>query len=231
MLVPPNFMINRFFKSDIPSPIFPFRTFPPRATYSETKESGLMTSGPDVVIIGAWIGAAVVWLIGGLNTKTVVRTQSAGSRLLEILPLLVVFVLLRGDSTLLRWTSMRFVPDTLGWQSLAAAVTVAGVLVAIWSRFYLGGNWSATVTVKQDHELIRSGPYSVVRHPIYSGLLLALLGTALAVGEIRGLLAVALALLAWKIKSRREESFMESEFGEQYMQYRQNVKGLVPFIW
>lgn len=190
-----------------------------------------MTSGPDVVIIGAWIGAAVVWLIGGLNTKTVVRTQSAGSRLLEILPLLVVFVLLRGDSTLLRWTSMRFVPDTLGWQSLAAAVTVAGVLVAIWSRFYLGGNWSATVTVKQDHELIRSGPYSVVRHPIYSGLLLALLGTALAVGEIRGLLAVALALLAWKIKSRREESFMESEFGEQYVQYRQNVKGLVPFIW
>jgi len=105
------------------------------------------------------------------------------------------------------------------------------VVVAIWSRFYIGRNWSATVTVKEGHELIRSGPYSVVRHPIYSGFLLALLGTAIYMGQVRGLVAVGLAMIVWKIKSLREESFMQSEFGEQYVQYRRHVKGLVPFIW
>jgi protein-S-isoprenylcysteine O-methyltransferase Ste14 len=151
--------------------------------------------------------------------------------LLEILPLAIAFVLLRSNPALLEWTSTRFVPSTLGWQSFGAALTVAGVAVAIWSRFYLGRNWSGTVTVKQDHELIRSGPYGVVRHPIYSGGLLAILGTAIYVGEVRGLGALVLALIAWKIKSLHEESFMESEFGEQYLQYRQQVKALVPFVW
>jgi protein-S-isoprenylcysteine O-methyltransferase Ste14 len=85
--------------------------------------------------------------------------------------------------------------------------------------------------VKEDHQLIRSGPYSVVRHPIYSGFLLAILGTAIYNGEMRSLIALALVLIGWKIKSMREEAFMATEFGEQYVEYRQQVKGLVPFVW
>jgi protein-S-isoprenylcysteine O-methyltransferase Ste14 len=143
----------------------------------------------------------------------------------------IVFLLFFSSRSLMDWTSARFVPETLGWQSLGTVLTVAGVVVAIWSRFYIGRNWSATVTVKEGHELIRSGPYSAVRHPIYSGFLLALLGTAIYMGQVRGLVAVGLAMIVWKIKSLREESFMQSEFGEQYVQYRRHVKGLVPFIW
>jgi protein-S-isoprenylcysteine O-methyltransferase len=190
-----------------------------------------MSFGLDTVIEVAWIAAAVVWLVGGFLTKTTVRSQSASSRLLEILPMAVVFLLFFVNQSLLEWTSVRFVPATFGWQSLGAAMTVAGVIVAMWSRFYIGRNWSAQVTVKEDHELIRSGPYSVVRHPIYSGFLLDILGTAIYVGQLRGLLAVLLAALAWKIKSMREETFMEDQFGEQYVQYRREVKALVPFIW
>lgn len=190
-----------------------------------------MDVGLDMVIYGAWVAVGLVWLIGAFTTKTTVRRQSVGSRLFEILPMVVVFALFFGNRTLLESTSVRFVPETLGWRSLGAALTVAGVAVAIWSRFYIGRNWSAAVTVKEGHELIRSGPYSVVRHPIYSGFLLALLGTAIYAGEVKGLIAVAIALIVWKIKSLKEESFMESEFGEQYLQYRREVKGLVPFIW
>jgi protein-S-isoprenylcysteine O-methyltransferase Ste14 len=172
-----------------------------------------------------------VWLTAAFATKATVRRQSVGSRLREVLPLIAAFVLLRSNPGLMEWLSVRFVPATFEWESLGAAVTVAGLLIAIWARFYLGANWSATVTVKQDHQLIRSGPYSVVRHPIYSGLLLAMLGTAIYVGEIRGLVAVALATWGWKMKSRIEEAFMESEFGDQYVRYRHEVRGLVPFLW
>ncbi len=141
--------------------------------------------------------------------------------------------LLRGDRFLLRSLSARFVPATAGWQELGAALNVAGCAIAIWSRFYLGRNWSATVTVKEDHESIRSGPYSVARHPIYSGFLLAILGTAIYGGEWKGLVALALVLISWKLKTVREESFifMESELGEQYVRYRHEVKSLVPFVW
>ena len=94
----------------------------------------------------------------------------------------------------------------------------------------LGANWSALVTIKQDHQIIRRGPYALVRHPIYSGGLLALFGTAIAFGELRGLAGFALVFIAWWLKSRLEESFLESQFGASYTQYKREVKGLIPFV-
>ncbi len=185
----------------------------------------------DTVIEAAWLVAVVIWLAGSFTNKATVRRQSLGSRLLEIAPLLLGVVLLRTDRTLFRLLAVRFVPDTEGWRVIGAALTVAGVAVAIWARFSLGKNWSATVTVKQEHELIRRGPYKVVRHPIYSGFLLAILGTAIYAGQLKGLVALVLAAVTWKIKSMHEEAFMETEFGAQYTQYKREVKSLVPWIW
>jgi len=190
-----------------------------------------MALSSGTVIAVAWIAALIVWLLGSMTAKATVRSQSVTSRLLELAPILIGVLILRGDRFLLRSLSARFVPATPTWQDLGVALTVAGVAFAIWSRFYLGRNWSAKVTVKEDHELIRSGPYSIVRHPIYSGFLLGLLGTVIYGGQWKGLVALALVLISWKIKTSREESFMESEFGEQYVQYRHDVKSLVPFIW
>ena len=85
--------------------------------------------------------------------------------------------------------------------------------------------------MKQDHELVRNGPYALVRHPIYSGLALAILGTALAVGEVRCLLAFILVVFEFKRKSLQEERFMIEQFGAQYVQYRREVKSLIPFVW
>jgi len=85
-------------------------------------------------------------------------------------------------------------------------------------------------TEDPDHRLIREGPYTFVRHPIYSGFLLGLAGTALALGEWRGIAGVALAFIGWRMKSRVEEAFMAAQFGAEYTAYERQVKALIPFV-
>ena len=125
----------------------------------------------------------------------------------------------------------RFLPrsEIISW--ICVAITLAGLLFAVWARLLIGRNWSSDVTVKEDHQLMRTGPYALVRHPIYAGLLLGMLGTALEAGEIRGLIGVALATIAWWTKLIMEEQFMTEQFGAEYASYKREVKALVPFIW
>ena len=110
------------------------------------------------------------------------------------------------------------------------ALTLAGLGFAVWARLTIGRNWSSTITVQQDHQLMRTGPYAIVRHPIYSGLILASLGTAIIVGDTGGLMAVALILVSLGYKARLEEAFMAEQF-PAYEEYRRKVKGLIPGIW
>jgi protein-S-isoprenylcysteine O-methyltransferase Ste14 len=100
---------------------------------------------------------------------------------------------------------------------------------AVWARRHIGSNWSGTVTVKTDHVLVRTGPYGWARHPIYTGLLTAILGTAIARGDLRGLLGVVLCTIAFVIKLRIEERWMREVFGEEYRRYSKEVPALVPF--
>jgi protein-S-isoprenylcysteine O-methyltransferase Ste14 len=109
-------------------------------------------------------------------------------------------------------------------------LTCAGLALAVWARLLLGRNWSAIVTIKQDHTLVRSGPYHWVRHPIYSGLLLAMLGTAICFGELRGLVAVGIGLIGFWLKSRLEEAFLIEQFGPEYAEYQKEVKALIPAV-
>jgi protein-S-isoprenylcysteine O-methyltransferase Ste14 len=113
---------------------------------------------------------------------------------------------------------------------IGLALTFAGLAFAIWARMLLGGNWSSDVTLKRDHELIVVGPYRWVRHPIYTGILLALIGTALAVGEWRAVLAVVLAAAAFWRKLGIEEAVMRRQFGESYTRYGERVPALIPFV-
>ena len=114
---------------------------------------------------------------------------------------------------------------------LGAVLTAAGLLFTVWARRHIGRNWSAIVTIKEGHEFIASGPYAIVRHPIYTGLLLAFTGSALALGESRGVLAVA--IVAWSLwrKLRLEERWMQQHFGEAYQEYCRRVAALLPFVW
>jgi protein-S-isoprenylcysteine O-methyltransferase Ste14 len=113
---------------------------------------------------------------------------------------------------------------------LGAALTVAGLLFAVWAREHLGRNWSRSVTIKQGHELITTGPYAVVRHPIYTGILAGFLGMAIAISQVRGFIVFVLIFLVFWLKLRMEEQWMRSQFGETYAAYAEQTAALVPYL-
>lgn len=178
----------------------------------------------------AWLIWSAYWWALSRNVKPVVREESALARLSHILPLVVAAYLLAAPVVRVPVLGERFMPWTPWTFWIGAALTVAGLLFSVWARVHLGRNWSGIVTVKQDHELITSGPYAIVRHPIYTGLLLAFIGSAIARGEWRGVVAVAITWWAFYAKMRREERFMCEQFGDAYQGYCERVPALVPFL-
>jgi len=125
----------------------------------------------------------------------------------------------------------RFLRITSATVAIGFALTILGLVFSVWARFCIGTNWSAQIEVKEEHQLIRSGPYAIVRHPIYSGFMLATLGTAIAFGEWSGLIAFLLIAIAWGYKASLEERVLVERFGLEYEQYRRKVKRLIPLIW
>lgn len=178
---------------------------------------------------GLWLAWCAYWIYSARGLKPVARHEALGSRLLHIVPLALAVLLIAADRSPWDWLDARFVPPSPAGFWLGSAVTAAGLLFAVWARRHIGANWSGTVTVKQGHELITTGPYAVVRHPIYTGLITAFLGCALALGQWRGLLATAIVTLALWRKLRHEERWMQQEFGEAYRSYRARVRALLPF--
>ena len=180
------------------------------------------------VVLFPWYVLVLVWLIAALWVKSTKVTEPLASRLAYSSIMAAGFYLLFSHSLWLGFLNTRFVGPT-PWIALVGVVlTYAGVGLSIWARMILGENWSAQVTKKVGHELIRTGPYGFVRHPIYTGLLLATIGTALVLGEWRGIIAMPLVLIAESIKARREERFMIEEFGASYEIYRQQTWFIVP---
>jgi len=175
-----------------------------------------------------WILFGVYWLVSAFKRKKTKQRENWGQRLRYVLPLVVASYLLSRPEAHYGWLGARFVPasDAAGW--VGVVLTAAGVAIAFWARWHLGANWSGVVTLKEGHELIRTGPYRTIRHPIYTGILLALLGTAVAVGEVRGLLALAIAWLSFYIKARREESFLTQEFGPGFAEHRRHTGMFLP---
>jgi protein-S-isoprenylcysteine O-methyltransferase Ste14 len=177
-----------------------------------------------------WIIFFLYWQIRAAHTKTTQRLEPAGSRILRIFIFLIAIVLLSTTRIPLPWLYLELWPVGLWPFWLGAFVTIAGLLFAVWARVHLGRNWSRSVTIKQDHELITTGPYGVVRHPIYTGILTGLLGTAIALSEMRGFIALALFFLAFWMKLRMEEQWMRSHFGETYATYARETAALVPYL-
>jgi protein-S-isoprenylcysteine O-methyltransferase Ste14 len=175
-----------------------------------------------------WTLLWLVWLVAWLRTKRTQERVDFGSRLLYGLPVFFAFYLVFGENLRFGWLESPIIPGNISVETLAVSLTAAGIAFAIWARFYIGENWSSAVTIKVGHELIRTGPYAWVRHPIYSGLLLAMIGTALARREPRGFLAVILLWLGFWIKSRMEEGFMLKTFGPEYEEYSRSTGALIP---
>ena len=178
-----------------------------------------------------WIAFVVYWQVKAVNTKTTQRLEPAASRILRVLAFLIVILLLSTTRIPLRWLYVELWPVGLLPFWLGAAVTVAGLLFAVWARQHLGSNWSRSVTIKQDHELITTGPYALVRHPIYTGILAGFLGTAIALSQVRGVIVVGIVFLVFWAKFRMEEAWMRSQFGETYAAYVRQTAALVPYLF
>jgi protein-S-isoprenylcysteine O-methyltransferase Ste14 len=175
-----------------------------------------------------WLAWCAYWLFAASNVKSTTREESPGSRAGHIVPLVIAGMLLWLPRVPFAFFDDTIIPRTPALYFIGAAVVAAGLLFAVWARLYLGRNWSGTVTLKQDHELIRSGPYRYVRHPIYTGLLIAFVGSAIARDQWRGVIAVVIVYLALWRKLRLEERWMIETFGDAYRRFRAEVPALVP---
>lgn len=181
------------------------------------------------LIFAAWALWVAYWGISAGQVKQTERRESTAARLGYIVPLVIGAWLIALPLTGLGPLSVQLWPDeTARWQC-ALVLVVLGLGFSIWARMHLGRNWSGTVTVKEGHELIRSGPYAYVRHPIYTGLIVALAGGAVACGQPRALLGLAIIVYSFVRKLRLEEQFMRAQFPAEYARYCREVPALVPF--
>src|SRR5579863_6554340 len=175
-----------------------------------------------------WLAWILYWGISAVDAKRTQRRESRASRAAHVLPLVIGAGLL-GWHVWGQWLEQRLWPRSLSLYWLGVALIVAGLAFAIWARMHLGRNWSGSVTVKEAHELIRSGPYAYVRHPIYTGLITAVLGTAIISGTLRAAVGLVIITLSLLRKLRTEEAFMRDTFPGEYQRYCAQVPALVPF--
>jgi protein-S-isoprenylcysteine O-methyltransferase Ste14 len=169
--------------------------------------------------------------MNALRTKRTVRSQSSAAQLLYTAILVVGVCLIFVKQTAIPWLDRQLFAVTVPIVLAGLLVVTIGVAFSIWGRLILGSNWSNRVTVKENHTLVRTGPYRIVRHPIYSGILFGMLGSAVQRGGIRCFAGVLICGLSFWLKTRAEERFMVQSFGKEYLQYRHKVKVLVPFIF
>lgn len=179
-----------------------------------------------VLIATPWVIFCVYWLLGARNTRRTVSTEPFWSRYgvlaLEIGGFVLIFTDLGGIGTEPMYR------QTVSVAGLGVICVWMGIGIAVWARASLGRNWSARVTLKEGHELIRTGPYAYFRHPIYSGLDLAALGGALAIDEWRCLAGVCCVVAGYWMKAAREESMLTEQFGAAFVEHRGRTGFLFP---
>jgi protein-S-isoprenylcysteine O-methyltransferase Ste14 len=183
----------------------------------------------DEIIIACWCVFIVVWIVTAAKTKATVEVQSPASMLAHRLPVGFGWWLLLFPKFPPGF-NRQILPGTAELKWAGAVICVCGLWFTLWARYTLAGNWSSDVTFKQEHELIRRGPYRIVRHPIYTGLLVMFLGTLLHIGQLRCFIGLPLVAIGFWIKLGQEERLLVRHFTEAYPNYRREVKALIPFI-
>ena len=178
-----------------------------------------------------WIVIWVYWSFGAPRRRPSKRKVARTFTVLNTGLLYLSFLLVWLGRSVPGSRGLLVVPQAILIYVAGTVFTIIGVVFAIWSRQLLSTNWSGAVAITEGQQFIRSGPYAIVRHPIYTGLLLALFGTTLVASTIGSLLGFVLAILSLWQKAAIEEQFLVVEFGERYINYQREVKFLIPFIY
>ena len=180
------------------------------------------------LIEGPWIVFGGYWVASALKTRRTVSQESSASRFRFLFLELLGFVLLFSELAEGGVLGHRVVHRTYALAVAGVALTWVGLALALWARWHLGQYWSARITLKEGHELIRTGPYAYFRHPIYSGIDLAALGTALVIDRWRCVVGVGLIVLGYCLKARKEESLLAAQFGEAFKEHCRETGFLFP---
>ena len=193
-----------------------------------------MNSPFTLIAVAAWCVLVVVWLFGYVARLRGSSMRRARSHLTLQVPaaclLILCFALMANARSYNLRMQVTPQSDLLGM--VGDALVLAGVGFAVWARIALGHNWSGMVMmVREGHQLVQTGPYAIVRHPIYTGLFAAILGTALTLGTLASWIAVASGLAGILLRVDVEERLMASEFGAAHAAYRALARKLIPFIW
>jgi len=175
-----------------------------------------------------WVVFIAYWTITAFRTRATVRQESFASRYIVLFLEVVGYVVLFSPRASVGPLALHIFPRTVFSAVIGVVLVWAGIGIALWARFHLGQYWSARITLKEDHKLIRTGPYARLRHPIYTGLDLAALGSAIVIDHWRCVAGVCLIIFGYVMKARREERLLAGQFGAAFDEHRQHTGFLLP---
>jgi protein-S-isoprenylcysteine O-methyltransferase Ste14 len=188
-------------------------------------------------VLGFWIIFVVYWFISSSSVKPVERTSGWLGGNWYTLLFLLGFGFMIGFRPLARLgiplgtLAFSLIPHTVIIALLAVILLATGLVIAIAGRRMLSGNWSSQVAIKEGHELITTGLYGYIRNPIYAGILLMTLGTALSIGTLGAGIGFLVVVLGLYLKLSDEEHILARHFGETYTSYKEHTRALIPFLW
>jgi protein-S-isoprenylcysteine O-methyltransferase Ste14 len=182
------------------------------------------------VTAACWGAFYVYWLASAFLTKKTAARESFIGSLIYRLPVALAAMVLIYAPRMPRPMSAVAFPSTTPICVLVIACSTIGLITCLWARITLGRNWSSVVLVKVDHELVQTGPYRLIRHPIYTSIILMFAAIVLIVGRVAGILAFGLFVYSFVLKLRREERMMLKQFPTAYPEYLKRTKRLVPFL-
>lgn len=179
-----------------------------------------------------WLAVMTYWFISGIGAKKVKSQESFIRRFVQYwLPIIIAILLLGpGEWYGNSWLREKFIEHTNLVGIIGLSVCIIGAVIACRARYLLGTNWSLSVQRKENHELVRRGIYKVVRHPIYTGLLLLFIGNSIIVGDYRAIFAILIVFVSLWLKLIKEEELLTKTFGSRYTEYKKKTKALIPYI-
>lgn len=177
-----------------------------------------------------WIIFILYWIISSFFVKKTVVKRGPKWILWRIIIVIIVIIFIRLNN--LNNDSLLYIfQSTYRFELLGSIITIFGLFFAIWARINLGKNWSGYVTYKENQELIMSGSYKLVRHPIYTSIILMIIGTILYYGSIFALIMLIISSIMFIIRSYKEEKIMIKLFGKKYQDYMRKSKRFLPFLY
>ncbi|HVU36515.1 MAG TPA: isoprenylcysteine carboxylmethyltransferase family protein [Opitutaceae bacterium] len=182
----------------------------------------------EFAFLGLWAIWIAYWIASAWGNKRAAGPIDPTWRIIGLTAAVVLYLVIRAapdvfNRPLLAPSAPRAV--------LGLLLTALGLGWSIWARRALGTNWSGTPMIKQDHELIQRGPYAIVRHPIYTGLLLGIFGNCLARAHVSDVLIMFVVIVMLVVKLKIEERLMQRQFPAAYPEYRRRTKALIPYLF